>query len=83
MSLALPRLTRSSLALPHLRRDHQYHNKSEPHLECTNIKSNGKKCTLCFCKRCASGRYGEDPAKVIAAGGASSWKCPACRGECE
>ncbi|BGP40546.1 hypothetical protein JCM10449v2_004508 [Rhodotorula kratochvilovae] len=74
--------------------DHQPHDISKTLLlRCTGQKVAGKPkpgstevpmrtCSLSYCERCLSNRYGEDVKAVKASGGESTWKCPSCRGEC-
>ncbi|GAA6056293.1 hypothetical protein JCM3770_006761 [Rhodotorula araucariae] len=74
--------------------DHQPHDISKVTLlRCTGQKVAGKPkagstevpmrpCSLSYCERCLSNRYGEDIQAVKASGGEATWKCPSCRGEC-
>lgn len=39
-------------------------------------------CSLSYCARCLSSRYGEDAGAVTASGADATWTCPSCRGEC-
>ncbi|KAI6675180.1 hypothetical protein NL676_003086 [Syzygium grande] len=58
---------------------HQCRQKTLDFTAACRIMKGDKQCTIKFCHKCLSNRYGEKAADVAAL---EDWKCPKCRGIC-